>query len=178
LAHHFLTPGIRGDHPEYGLALGTALDQRLVSVNRDRAGNIADVGSEQESRFDDRFGGIEGISQRGKMPSGARPAHLGASQQLQQCLIEIDATIVCQKFACRHIPLPHCGVLQTGHEQHMGRHARCEEPGGHLIVARRRLLQRLEMAQDLVAGVFALSTDPLQFGIVFGHRRLEYGQLA
>src|SRR5262249_46210770 len=95
-----------------------------------------------------------------------------------EVLIKIEATIVRQEFTHRDIPPPHRWIPQTGHEQHMGRHASREEPAGDLIVERLRIVQRLEIAQNPVPGMLTTLMDPLAFGIVFGYGSLECGQLA
>src|SRR5262249_15698027 len=123
---HLLTSAIGGNYPEDGLSVVAALDQLPGPVNRDRAGDVAQIRSEWERRLDHRFGCIEQIGEPRKMMFNMPRAHLGTPQRLQEGFMKLQATIVREELSRRHIPPPHRWVLQTGHEETMGRHARPE----------------------------------------------------
>ena len=108
LAQHLQAAGVgRGDHPEHGLAVMTGFDQLAAAVDRDRSGEIADVGGEKEWRAD-RGCGVEGVGQRGEMLLGPRSRHLRAAQETEQRFMEIEQAMLPRaEFSRREIAFAH-----------------------------------------------------------------------
>src|SRR5215210_8315338 len=107
-------------------------DQLAAAVNGNRAGDVTDICREEKGRHDQRLGGIERLGERGQMLLHARRTHLSTTQYLQEVVVEIEATVVREKLACRNVPAAHRWILETRHEQQMRRYPSGEEPGDDL----------------------------------------------
>jgi len=153
-----------------------ALNQLAAPVNRDRAGDITDVRTEPVWRLDCELGGVERRGDRSEMVLDPLPIHLRASQQRQERLVEVEAPVLRQELARCSITPPYRGVLQPGHQQHVGGDTRRKGTRGHLIVQRLGFVQRLRKGTHPAYSVLAAFAYPATPCILPQHRFLKRRQ--
>ena len=102
-----LAAGIGGDNPEDGFAMKALFDQVLASLQCDRTGDVADVGSKPIALFGQLLGFVKGSRGRFEMLWCPAPAPGGASEQLQQPLVKFQFAVYSQQLPRNRVSAPH-----------------------------------------------------------------------